>query len=40
MPADGHTLPHKGGISARLTDCTDETLHQFTLLKKGARMRV
>jgi hypothetical protein len=34
MPADGHTLPHKGGISARPADSTDETLHQFSLLKK------
>jgi hypothetical protein len=38
MPADGHTLPHKGGISARPAGCTDETLHQFALLKKRARM--
>jgi hypothetical protein len=36
MPADGHT--HKGGISARPAGCTDETLHQFALLKKRARM--
>jgi hypothetical protein len=28
----------RGGISARPAGCTDETLHQFALLKKRARM--
>jgi hypothetical protein len=28
----------RGGISARPAGCADETLHQFALLKKRARM--